>query len=267
MKTVLITGLDGSGKSTLLNTIEKKCGNKAGILRVPVMDAELFSANQKIYKACNFVNWLNNEADSLKLPQLKAASLFASMLVFRDLYAELAAKKPDCIFCERHPLIDTAVYARFYSDKMDPEKIPVLTLAEIDYNFNSELVYFTNMLGLKKADMPKGAMYQLMQYMYCWFYVDKKTSASDLKELYKIELPDHIFYLRASPSVLWERIKDRKSHEAHEKPEHLAKLVPAYAEVLSNCGVKTESINSDDTAELEVAPYRIMTTFVGRSGD
>src|SRR5436190_5458791 len=173
MKTVLVTGLDGSGKSTLLNTLEKNCEGRAAILRVPVVDAELFSANQKIYKACNFVNWLNSEADSLKLPQLKAASLFASMLVFKDLFVELTARGPECVFCERHPLIDTAVYARFYSDKMDPEKIPVATLAEIDYNFNSELVYFTSIIGLKKADMPKGAMYHVMQYMYNWFHKNK----------------------------------------------------------------------------------------------
>ncbi len=251
IKTILIAGLDGSGKSTLFSKLVNSGRSDIGILRSPAINVELFNSNHKLYKAAIFINWLNSEAESLKVPQLKAVALFTSMLIFKDLLAELEKQNFSTVFCERHPLIDMSVYAKFYADKMDPAKIPTPTLAEIDYNFNAELVYFTNTLKLKKADMPKGACYHILLFMYQWFYMEKKFQSNQLNELFLIDLPDKIYYLKADPEILIERIKRRKTLELHETPDALDILIPEFDRVIERAEAPVEKVNANEVRNLD----------------
>ncbi|MDI1353275.1 MAG: AAA family ATPase [bacterium] len=261
MKLILITGLDGSGKSTLISRLEAHKNEGTAFLRAPVINAEVFEENQKLYKASLFINWLNTEADSLNVPQLKAAALFASMLIFKDLLEEFRKKNVDLVFCERHPLIDTAVYARFYADKMHPKSIPVATLAEIDYNFNAELGYFTKMMNLKKQDMPHGALHALLLLMYNWFYIHKKFALEHLKELFSVEMPSKIYYLKADADVLFQRIAQRDVLEPHETEKVLAKFIPVYDQVLADAKTETEVVNANEVKHLDGAYHQIRKNY------
>lgn len=257
MKLILITGLDGSGKSTLISRLEDHKKDGVGFLRAPIINAEVFEENRKLYKASLFINWLNTEAENLKVPQLKAAALFASMLIFKDLLEDLNSKKSDLVFCERHPLIDTSVYARFYADKMHPDSIPLATLAEIDYNFNAELNYFSKLLNLKKADMPHGALHALLLLMYKWFFVHEKFALKHLKELFGVNMPSKIYYLKADAHVLIHRIAQRDILEQNETEKGLEKFIPVYDQVLADSKVDTEVVNANDVQHLDAVFRKI----------
>ena len=116
MKVIILTGLDGSGKTTFLERI-KEHSNPAlcKIINLPHIDTEVLKQYTDLYETALFVNSLNRDADILKLPQLKAVALFASMILYREIFNLIKQEGVKTIFCERHPLIDPGIYARFYA--------------------------------------------------------------------------------------------------------------------------------------------------------
>ena len=150
MNLILITGLDGSGKSTLIKKLEDSDLNGSlAFLRVPVIDTYLYKDNGILYNTCCMINELHSQANESKIPQLKVIAMFSSMIVFSELLKLLNKKNPKFIFCERHPLIDTSVYARFYSgSKMDPLNIPESLFSELNKKYKNEFAYLFSLLDI-----------------------------------------------------------------------------------------------------------------------
>lgn len=252
MKLILVTGLDGSGKSTLLQRLEEiSTGKSVAFIRVPKIDTELFKQNQIIYATTLFINQMHKDADILKKPQLKVIALFSSMLIFKELLKELNHSHIDLVFCERHPLIDTGVYAKFYAGKMDPESLPGETLANIEKQYPNEISYLLSLIGIKKSD--NGNLFSFLHYIHDWFSVNKKHGLNDLKQLFKIDLPHKIIYLSAASEILMNRLNNRNVLEAHESKEVLEKLIPVYEQVLADSGVITEKIDANNFSNLDKA--------------
>lgn len=252
MKLILLTGLDGSGKSTLLNRLEKIALNKPiAFIRVPKIDSHFFRGNQAIYNATLFINEMHVKADCLKKPQLKVIALFSSMLLFKKLLQELNQSHIKFIFCERHPLIDTGVYAKFYTDKMDPSTISKELLFNIEEKYTKEIGYILSLVDVEKTN--RSNIYILLQYIHNWFTINKKHTLNDLKELFDINLPDKIIYLSATPEVLIKRLKNREVLEAHESKETFEKLIPVYEKVLIEASVITEKIDANSFINLDAA--------------
>jgi thymidylate kinase len=261
VRTICITGPDGAGKTTLLNRLQLDKTGQVGFLKAPVLEAELFLQNERIHKVCLFINWLYAEADNLKVPQLRSVALLASMLIYDDLLSEFEKQGVERVICDRHPFVDTAVYGRFYAHLMDPNLVPVATLAEIDYNFNAELFYFTSLLGLKKIDMPKGALYHLLQFMYNWFCVDKKFSMAEVSQLFKVRPPDEILYLRINPEVLRERVKQMSRVDAHNdvNPEE---LISVFDEVVKQLPLKAEEFDANSIQNLDALKDQLKVRYL-----
>jgi len=229
VKTILITGLDGSGKSTLLSKLEKNSTKKdVKIVLLPKIEEDNLKNNKQLYKVAKFVNYLNLEADVKKLPQLKAIALFSSMLLFKKINAQIIDKNTKTIFYERHPLIDTGVYARFYAEKLKPGSIAEYVLKELDNNFSQELDYILNLLPDKSIIDKTGKSRQLISFIFQKFHLEGKYDFKSLKQLFNIDLPDEIYYLKADADILFQRINKREILEAHESVEILGKLGTVY---------------------------------------
>ncbi len=249
MKLILLTGLDGSGKSSLLNKLEETSNsNTIAFIRVPKIDGELFIKNTSLYKVICFINKMHIDADYLKQPQLKVIALFSAMLIFKDLLNELNNDHTDFIFCERHPLIDTGVYAKFYIGKMDPNSLPKELIAEIDIKYSLEIKYLLERIGLVE-----GSISAFLNFIHNQFTVNKKYSIIHLQELFGIQLPDKIFYLSANPKILMQRLLDREILEAHESVDVFKKLIPVYESVLKESGVEITYINANNFENLNIA--------------
>lgn len=229
MKITLITGLDGSGKTTFLNNLKEKAGLKAQqIINVPQINLKVLTEGSELYKVAEFVNKLSKVGDVLQVPQLKAVALFASMLLFKDLVAEQEKNGVKEIYCERHPLIDTGTYAKFYADKLHPESTDKNFLEKLDEKNSKELNYIVKLLPETYIDNSKGLVENIMSFIYQWFYIEKRFSLDELKELYNLELPSEIYYLQAEPEYLIERIRKRKVLEAHETINSLRMMEQEY---------------------------------------
>jgi thymidylate kinase len=260
MKLILLTGLDGSGKSTLLSKLEKVSVDKPiAYLRVPKIDSELFRHNKMLYNVTLFINHMHIEADHLKKTQLKVIALFSSMLVFKELLKELTHNDIQLVFCERHPLIDTGVYAKFYSGKMNPADLPQNILTDIESKYSNEISCLLNLIGIQKSrDTP---IFNLLQYIHNWFSVNQKHELNDLQQLFGVGLPDKIIYLSASPHILMERLNKRAVLEAHESEEVFKKLIPAYEKIFSEANVAIEKIDANSFTNLNQIFEEIKESF------
>lgn len=260
MKQILITGLDGSGKSTMLQRLEEMAdSNKAVFIRVPKIDADLYSRDKELYLTTCFINEMHDTADILKLPSLKVIALFSSMLVFHKLLEHLNKSEVTYVFCERHPLVDTVVYSKFYSSKMNPDLINNQILKNIELQYPEAVNYLSRLIQVE--DTGKGLLHSFLSFIHHWFAIQKLIETKDLMELFRIGPPDKIFYLSASAETLMARLSDRAVLEAHESLEVLFKLIPEYDKVLNQWKQATEILDAESFDQLNLSFENIVKTY------
>lgn len=247
---ILITGLDGSGKSTVLNRFEDKLINEITVLRVPTIDSEKFKNNDILYKQSEFINYLGKRADKERIPFLKIIAMFGSMLLFSKLSKELGRNGKQ-IYCERHPLIDTSVYAKIYLEFMNPANLDMKIVKEIEANYGENLNSIVGELGLIVRRTDKGVIYDLLSFLYDWFSVKENSSFERLKVLFPVELPSMIYFLDAPSDILIKRIAHRLTQEYHETEKFLAKMRPIYLNIFERISVPCKIINTSVSAEVE----------------
>lgn len=260
MKTILVTGLDGSGKSTFFSKIIAAEVKDVVFIFVPHISLQPLEHGSMVYRCAEFVDKLSAEADFHKEPRLKALSVFAAMLLFRELVKHQVQPETRYVLCERHPVIDSGVYAHFYASKMDPAGIPQSLLEALDAKYNAELNHLLNLLPpsihLKSATLSG----RLAEVIYTWFHLAQKTSIDELAELFGVQSPDEIYFLHAAPEILAERLKERSRHEPHESPEVLHKLNAAYKSVLEQVQVEGQTIVEFINAE----SFSVLNQFADR---
>jgi len=250
METILVTGLDGSGKSTFFSNLRALNNPHCSIVLVPHVDLTQLDSESITYLAAAFVNKLSEVADCENIVPFKALAMFSSMLLFKEL-AE--AKKTEFVFCERHPLIDTPIYAGFYASRLTPGCVHPEKLDELDATYRLELEH---LVGLLPAEYRKSGQHSatLLNFIYDWFHLRKKDSLRDLEWLFGVSLPSVIYFLKAAPEILFERIRNRERLEAHESIEVLSKLDSAYGlmfgAIRRNTKCRVITINAGSVASL-----------------
>lgn len=223
---ILITGLDGSGKSTLLEQVQSR-SNAYSILRVPHIETELFEADKELLNTSVMLNNLGKRADETKQPSLKIISMFGSMLMYQKL-AHFLNKSNKVLIAERHPLIDTPVYASAYLKVMDPQFLDKGMAAEIEGQFVKELRYLECLMPEDYKRQEQGPLYSLLNYLYSWFSDSSNIRLSSLSKLFGASLPDSIYFLDAPIEILVDRLSNRNAKEYHETREQLEKMRSAY---------------------------------------
>lgn len=252
MKTILITGIDGSGKSTVLSKIKEKYAKRAGVILLPHADSRSVS-DPRTAAVLRFINALSHKADQTAVPQLKAVALMSAMLIYRKIAEEKVGF--ELLFCERHPLLDTPVYAGFYAAKLQPALFPPAVYQPVDEQYAPAIADVVSLLpdGLPAAEQP--SVRHIAAFIYNTFFVQKKTDTASLQRIFATPLPDAVYFLKARPDVLFERVRKRKLLEAHEKPEVFEKMDKAYSGRLSILSeqyhLPVTIVNANDTRHLE----------------
>jgi thymidylate kinase len=110
---IAVVGIDGSGKSELITALNNRLpADSARALRCPdfhhVVDGPLHETSQHLAA-------LGAAADRAAHPAVKAATLYLRMTLFGPVERFVVdTYRPDILFCERHPLVETMVYAPSY---------------------------------------------------------------------------------------------------------------------------------------------------------
>ncbi len=256
MKTTVITGLDGSGKSTLLQRLSVHLAENQAIIFVPHIPLEGLETHPELLEAATFIHTLSHQADRTQTPALKAVALLASMLVFRELVELKQAEDKSEFFCERHPLIDTVVYARFYLSKFEEATFDPVSVEQLDARFPEALEFLLGLLPAGYVERePESPFTALMGFIRQWFFVEKRMSLTDLQALFGVRLPDEIYFLKADPEVLDARLGERAVREAHEQLAVFRKLDLVYEEILGEIEAKSQTqitvVNANDPANLD----------------
>jgi len=231
MKTILITGLDGSGKSTVFEKLKQGASPQTGFLHVPYFQTDCIPENFEYLELCREINEMGSHADEWKLPLLKIYALFGSMMLFSRVEKAFKQSGKMLLFAERHPLIDTSLYAQVYLPYMNPEKFPSGLFARMDAHFGKALRQILGLTGPEESTHSFAKA--LLERIYSTFGKNTPTLA-DLSTFFDCQLPDQIYFLDAPAAVLIERIGDRNTKEYHEEEEKLDFLRNAYLRSLKS---------------------------------
>jgi thymidylate kinase len=224
IRTILITGLDGCGKSTLFSRLTGERPDHVALITLPHIDEDSLPNDSTIRKQARLLNGMSRQADENNWSDLKALALFGSMLLYEQLVREMCTPHTRILICERHPLIDPLIYARFYAERLTAG---YLKREKIDYyntTYGELLSFIVALLPIKSEG---DYALELFTFIHDTF---KRTVVPDgqIKQLFKAGLPDKIFFLKAAPDILFERIASRKVAEPHEKLQVLSLLDKAY---------------------------------------
>ena len=245
-KMIVITGLDGSGKSTLHRELETKFGSQLEILRLPTMDSEKFKDDPLLFECCKMINDLGERGDKESEPGMKIISMFSSVALFNDLFNYLKKGKEKVIFCERHPLVDTYIYAEAYLSVMAPFNLPLEKAMEIDEHYDLLLSEVARRLKVDFTDPRSLKSHSLLEFLYVWFSDQSNLVPEKLFDLFEMKKPDEVYFLDAPAEVLFERIDGRENMEYHENVEALKEMRTYYHELLEKFGAGFEIIDASN---------------------
>ena len=256
---IVITGLDGSGKSTLLDKLAKKARGKVAILRVPTIDAELFSEDETLYKLCLLINESGAKADLENQPSLKIIAMFGAVLLYGELHDHLLKKGNKTVFCERHPLIDTGVYARAYLKVMHPDLLDATFAADIEKRYPEEMKELLKRVNATIPASGRGMCYDLLTFLHAWFAKDDNYSVEHLQDLFSIQKPDIIYFLDAPASLLFSRLESREVKEYHESELALEKMRSLYLKFLPQLETPYQIIDVADFTNADALYNKLLS--------
>ena len=244
-KMIVITGLDGSGKSTLLEKLENQFKSQVAILRLPTMDSEKFSNSPTLFQCCEMINELGKKADTEAEPSLKILSMFSAVVLFNDLFNQLETQKFQFIICERHPLVDTLIYAKAYLAVMHPSNLSAIKAEIIDRDYD----FLFQEVGKRLAiDFSPNTFksHGILAFLHDWFSEKENLIPQKLTDLFHIKKAEKIYFLDAPAAVLFKRIQNRNEKEFHENIIALEKMRTNYLALLPQLGSTIEIIDASD---------------------
>lgn len=263
IKTILITGLDGSGKSTVFSKLEAANLEHVTLISALHTDVNTIPDRSSLKKPILLLNSMSEEADSNNRSDLKAMALFCAMILFEKLVCEKTTPNTRIIICERHPLIDTFAYAQFYLPRLSSGRMNLEQLIYYSTKYEDLFSYILEQLPVENKDQGAYAIYKFIKT----FFTQKNYPDAETKKIFKTSLPDQIFFLKAAPEILMERISARQVIEAHEKISVLSQLETTYDTLFKEISstdqnTKIENIDASTFESLDAFYTRLKTEII-----
>lgn len=240
-RTLAIVGIDGTGKSTVCHSLFRHLAR--GPLRVRGFSSlQLFDdPDLPLGGLSRTFDVLSGLADERQSAPLKAVALFLGMTLFGPVERFLTETyDPDWLITERHPVIDSMVYARFYLSRIGTAIDPALVRC-IDERFEAEGWEADQtwdrvhawISGLPTLDGIERDFFTLPLALQTLFALPAEELLDRLCALYRTTLPDHALLLTMPVAVADHRIAERqrrdgKPRDLHENEQALDLLQTAY---------------------------------------
>lgn len=274
-RSLAIVGIDGTGKSTICRSLFRHLSGSS--LRVRGFSSlEIFAdPDLPLGDLSRIFDLLSGLADERQSPTLKAMAMVLGMTLFgpverflEDTYA------PDWILTERHPVIDSLVYASFYLSRLEPVIDPVI-LGAIDARFEAEgwradrtweriHEWIALLPALEGHD---GDFRTLPGALRALFDVPAEPLLARLGSLYRTDLPDHVLLLTLPVGEAEQRIEGRqhadgKARDLHETPEALALIQGAYHQACDRLQVLSPRMRVETHQALGVPIETVLRTLM-----
>ena len=231
---VAVVGIDGSGKTSV---IERLCelvdDNQAGAVAMHCPD---FHDNRDVPAAelSRQLRAVGEAADRASDARIKAATLFLRITMFGQVEKFLRERhRPGLMISERHPIVETMVYAPVYQRLVASSRTPDETIAAIFADADRQCRGASAALldwqaqivarsGLA-ADLPT-----VVDDVAALVSGGPAAAAAALGEVCETTLPDLVLWLDTPPEVCAARLAQRAEREIHEDPATLRKLRARY---------------------------------------
>lgn len=226
MKTILITGLDGSGKSTLFEKLHPFGSREVRFLHVPTFHLDQLPLNYHHRKLCKRINQLGGEADVSKKPLGKIIALFSSMMLFSSIEQSFILSGAKLLFAERHPLIDSPMYALAYRELFAETSHDQRDFDAIDSHYANELTTILKFIDPNSSDIVSPSKTVLQNIFE--LFGSTELNFQKITDIFNCKTPDEIYFLDTDPNTLIQRIEGRQIKEYHETLTHLETMRTAY---------------------------------------
>lgn len=262
IKTILITGLDGSGKSTVFSKLEATNIEHVTLISALHVDVETLPDTSSLKAPVLLLNAMSKEADANNWSELKALALFCAMILFEKLVSEKTTATTRIVICERHPLIDTFVYAQFYLPRLGSGSMNLEQMIHYNTKYESLFSFILEQLPVENKDLGALAIFKFIKT----FFARKTSPDAETEKIFKTSVPDQIFFLKADPEILMERISSREVIEAHEKLDVLSVLDSTYdslfKRIASEHNTTIENIDATSFESLDAFYARLKSEII-----
>jgi thymidylate kinase len=217
-KTMVITGVDGCGKSTAIDYYK----SFEQMDKYYPINAPQFFEDKSLpfYKETLLLEKIAKMADKQKDYSLKASATFCAMAYMGDIIKYIKeTHSPKLIITERHSLVDSIAYAKFYLNFITNEKVDISNYLNYDdlgvidcINNRIKNMWDDSTLNLGNIHIKLKSV----------FLKEKGTLVSSLEEFFKLDIPDYMLMLSVSEDTFRKRMpKDGQEKELHEESKIL----------------------------------------------
>lgn len=280
---IALVGIDGSGKSTVAEALcDDSTEPPMRVIRCP--DFHENACQNDIVESSSFVHLSRSlkavgvAADDLAIPALKAASLYLRMTLCGPVETILSAdNNGGRLLVERHPVVETLVYAPFYgaltrgSLPTASERIAtldrVLARAEI-LEPGSRGTFIEWCASEERRVGVGGDPWSIIDDLVEVLAAGTTNAVADLERRFRSTLPEMIVWLDVDPTLAAVRCRDSDSVEMHEGIRALTELRGRYPAVLdglpvarSGTRVATIRVQAQDHVEEVCRSVRELVAF------
>lgn len=234
-RTISITGIDGTGKTTVIRALSRRFSGREGF--AAAFRAPQFHESGQVAHAelSAHIDALSRLGDRRRDLGLKACSLFLSMTLYGDVQRELTRRvHPRFLFGERQPLLDSLVYALYYtkllSAPLDQATLGPVIEGELGSAGFARIAAWLEFLASRDPEIGGRIedFWKLPLFARRLFELPVQELLERLMILYAVEEPSELVLLSVSPERLEQRLAEKRGSgtepELHERKDVLERL-------------------------------------------
>jgi|GEM_PF-3449087 len=244
---IAVVGIDGTGKSTLVDALSARLqssGQRVRTCRALQLSGD---ADWPLGHLSRSLDLLSSLGDELGLPALKGVALFLGMSLYGPAETFITTVlAPEWLVTERHPLIDAVTYAKFYAPLMRQpieraNEGQILTrLAQIGVEPGLTMAAIEDWIRQLPVSVDGApGFFEFPVVLHALFQLPPAELFDRLREIFRVDLPEHVAWLKAGIETANARISApgehrRPTRELHETQDILTLLQAAYGQTCAS---------------------------------
>lgn len=271
---VALVGIDGSGKSTIIDLLPAALdGGSVVAMHCPDFHD---TPDVPFAEMSRHLRAVGESADRLGDPSVKAATLFLRMTLFGTVEQSLVARdNPELLLCERHPIVETMVYAGAYERLAAHAQHLPDRLSDILSDAETHLPGSAASLRRRQSEVVErtgiaGDLGGLIGEVLDVLAEGSESAIARFGDAFETSLPEVILWLDADPDACARRCAAREAQELHENAatfHHLRERYRLVGEAIERSPIDTRFLRVEVSPDLDAAACAARCATAIREGD
>jgi thymidylate kinase len=234
---IAIVGLDGCGKSSVVTRVRELAPARPGAFASITCPDFHDTPDAPLHRLSRQMKAFSDGCDEIGSAEMKALSMYLQMTLYGPVERFiLDTFAPDVLVCERHPLIETFVYAPLYvllaGSHWDGSALEPAITSVVDRSGDEVLSSVSGWHATESARLGDSlTLWQRFAEVASAVQARFPTAVADFGERYRTTLPDAVIWLDVPPEQAAARCAGRRPSglvETHETLGFLALLRKGY---------------------------------------